>query len=77
MVIVAGTPDSRAGLVVTDGLKGRFGIGEYTNPVMVLKCVEGSVYCDEFPAHDCASFLSSSCINVDGSGGGNVDHRRS
>jgi hypothetical protein len=74
MVVVASTPDSRVGMVVTDGLKGRFGISEYTNPGMVLKCGEGGVNCDEFTAHDCAGFLPSSCIYVDGGGGGNVYH---
>ena len=74
MVVVASTPDSRVGMVVTDGLKGRFGIGEYTDPSMVLECGEGGVNCDEFSSHDCASFLPSSCIYVDGGGGGNVYH---
>jgi hypothetical protein len=46
MVVVASTPDSRVGMVVTDGLKGRFGIGEYTNPGLVLECGEGGVNCD-------------------------------
>ena len=77
MVVVASAPDSRVSVVMADSLEGRFEVGEYTNPVVVPKRGEGSVNCDEFPAHDCASFLSSSCINVDGSGGGNVDHRRS
>jgi len=46
VVVVASTPDSRVGMVVTDGLKGRFGIGEYTDPSMVLECGEGGVNCD-------------------------------
>ena len=77
VVVVACAPGSRVSVVVADGLKGRFGVGEYTNLVGVPKRGEGSVNCDEFPARDCASFLSSSCIDVDGSGGGDVDHRRS
>ena len=46
MVVVASTPDSRVGMVVADGLKGRFGVGEYTNSGMFLECGEGSVNCD-------------------------------
>jgi hypothetical protein len=46
MVVVASAPDSRVGVVVSDGLQGRFGIGEYTNPGMFLECSEGGVNCD-------------------------------
>ena len=74
VVVVASTSDSRVGMVVAYGLKGRFGIGEDTDPGMVLKCGEGGVNRDEFTSHDSASFLPSCCIYVDGGGGGNVYH---
>ena len=62
MVVVSRIPDAWVGMLVPDGLEAREGIGEYTDPVMVLECGESRVYGDEFRPHDGAGLFRPSCV---------------
>ncbi len=45
MVVVSSRiPDARVGMLVSDGLEAGEGIGEYTDPFMVLECCESCMY---------------------------------
>jgi len=62
VVIVSRTPVDWVGMLVPDGLEAREGIGEYTDPIMVLECGERRVYGDELRPHDGAGLFRSSCV---------------
>jgi len=71
------TADTRVGMLVLYGLETREGVGKYTDPFLLRECGESRVYDDEFRPHDSADLLRPTCVYVEGSGGGYVNHRRS
>ncbi len=62
VVVVPRIPDAWVGMLVLDGLEAREGIGEYTDPLMVLKCDESRVYGDKFRPHDGAGLFRPNCV---------------
>ena len=76
MVIVLCTCGTRVGLVVPYGLKAEYGIREDAYLVMRSERCMHRMYGDQFRPHDSAGFFRSRGIYVDGSVGGNVQHRR-
>jgi hypothetical protein len=64
-------------MLVPDGLEAGEGIGEYTDPFMVLECGESRMYGDEFHPHNGACLFRPGCVYKYGSGGWYVYHRRS
>ncbi len=77
VVVVPRIPDAWVGMLVSDVLEAGEGVGEYTDPVVVLECGESRVYGDEFGPHDGAGLFRPSCVYKYGGGGWDVYHRRS
>ena len=77
VVVVSRTPDAGESMLVPDGLEAREGIGDYTDPFMVLKCRESRVYPDEFRPRDSAGLFRPNRVYKYGRGGWDVHHRRS
>ena len=53
------------------------GIGRNTDPFVLRECGESRVYGDEFRPHDSAGLLNPTCVYIESSGDGYVNHRRS